>query len=130
MLVVTPDEILREGLRYAGFLKKCDRKDLWKSATNVRRFKSFYGSDPVVYAQIFEDLQTTEFPEARIDTTKLGITLDNFLMGIHFLYVYPTRERNAGMFDVGEQTAAKWGWYFSKKVQALKKQKVCDGSMN
>ena len=118
MLVVTADEILRQGLRHGGF-KKCRQSD-----ANLRRFKSFYGSHPVVYAQIFEDLQTTDIPEARIITTKPGVTLDNFLLAIHFLKVYPTRERSAGMFHMGEQTAAKWGWYFSKKVQALKKHKV------
>ena len=30
--------------------------------TNVGRFKAFYGSEPIVYALIYEDLQFTDNP--------------------------------------------------------------------
>jgi hypothetical protein len=83
---------------------------------------SHYGSLPVVYAQIWEDLQTTGIQEASIAGHKTDSAC--FLLAIHFLKAYPTETEQAGVFRVCEKTARKWGWFFAGKIQALKGSKV------
>jgi hypothetical protein len=77
----TPDEIMSRGLQLIGFEPsrqqgKCD-------ATRTRFFKESFGSKPIVYAQIWEDLQTTANPEAKIDAREVDI--DQLLMALFFL---------------------------------------------
>jgi len=79
-------------------------------------------SNPIVYAQIWEDLQTMEIPEARID--KKTMDLNYFLMGLRFLKRYPTECELAGTFKICEKTARTWAWFYAQKIQALKGQKV------
>jgi hypothetical protein len=112
-------EILSMGLKRAGFDDV--RQQRVKRETNVRRFKSHFGSSPLVYAAIWEDLVTTDIPEARIEATT---DPDKFFLGLYFLKEYPTEEKLAGSFKTCEKTARKWAWYFAIKIQALKKKKV------
>jgi hypothetical protein len=49
----------------------------------VTHFKEFYGSDPVVYVQMWEDLQNTEIPEARVDNEAANI--EYFFMALYLL---------------------------------------------
>jgi hypothetical protein len=119
VVFLTADEFLRHGLMLVGFDVR--RQQRVARATNVGRFKTYYGSDPVVYAAIWEDLNTTENLAARIsDKAKV----DSFLQGIYFLKCYPKEAERAGTFQVCEKTARKWGWYFAQKIQALKEEKV------
>ncbi len=94
MAILTPDEVLETGLNLCGYDR--GRQNKVCRATNLRRFSSHYGSLPIVYAQIWEDLQTTEIAEARIDSVKPCV--DSFLMAIHFLKRYPTEEERGGIF--------------------------------
>lgn len=71
LVVYTPDEILWKGLDLAGF--DISRKRNVNQVQNLERFKAHYGSHPVVYAQIWEDMQTTEIAEARNDTSKVDL---------------------------------------------------------
>jgi hypothetical protein len=119
VVILTADEILSKGLLMVGF--DVSRQQRVKRSTNLERFRSHFGSNPVVYAQIWEDLQTTDLPEARITD---DATVDLFLTGIHFLKIYPTENERSGLFKLCTTTARKWGWYFSLKVQALKGKKV------
>ena len=82
--------------------------------------KGHYGSNPVVYAQIWEDLQ--QMPEALEDTWKMDP--DSFLMALHFLTRYPTEHEQSGIFKICEKTARSWTWIYARKIQALKEQKV------
>jgi hypothetical protein len=66
-------------------------------------FKEFYGSDPVVYAQMWEDLQMTEIPEAHLDINPANN--EYFLMALYLLKCYPTEGWLAGLFKVCEKTA-------------------------
>lgn len=120
MLIVTADDMLRMGLELGGFDAK--RQERVERKTNLRHFNALYGSNPIVYAEIFEDLQTTSIAKARVDSKV--ICVESFLMGIHFLKCYPTEEVRSGVFKVCEKTAQKWGWFYAKKIQALKEQKI------
>jgi hypothetical protein len=105
MLILTAEDILRKGLELGGFDR--DRQKKVRRAQNLERFKSLYGSNPVVYAAIFEDLQMTQIPEARVDPKTLCV--ESFLMAFHFLKCYPTENQLSGLFKICERTARKWG---------------------
>jgi hypothetical protein len=91
MLIVTADEMLERGLELGGYDLRRQSNVLRK--TNLRRFRSLYASNPVVYSQIFEDLQTSENPEARVEGK--DVKLRYFLGSFHFLNCYPTEARSA-----------------------------------
>ncbi len=95
VLILTTDEILRKGLLLVGFDVR--RQQNVKRETNIGRFKTHYGSHPVVLAQIWEDLQTTENPEARISEKA---SADLFLQGMHFLKCYPKETERSGTFKI------------------------------
>lgn len=120
VVILTADEVLQQGLMLSGF--QLHRILNVTRRTNVERFKSHYGSDPVVYAQIWEDLQFTTIPEARIDTSK--VFSSHFMMALCFLKCYPKEAELAGSFSFCETTVRKWQWFFVRKIQALKSEKV------
>jgi transcriptional antiterminator len=86
------------------------------------RFRRFYGSDPIVYSKLFEDLKTMTNVEARIQQEHLS--LDYFLMSIYFLRCYPTELHISALFNVSERTVRKWVWFYVAKIKELKKEKV------
>jgi hypothetical protein len=118
VVILTADEFLRKGLELVGFDHR--RQQQVCRATNLSRFKGHYGSNPNVYAQIWEDLQMTD--EALEDSWKMDP--DSFLMALHFLTRYPTEQEQAGIFKICEKTARSWTWIYARKIQALKKHKV------
>ena len=122
MALVTPDELFRRGLLLGGFNGACI--DNVSRSTSLARFRSLYGSNPIVYAEIWQDLQTTDILDARITTGGVFVNLDSFLLAIYFLNCYPTEPQLAATFKVCEKTARKCCWFFAKKVQALKAAKV------
>lgn len=60
----TADEVMHIGLQYVGYnqrqLQVCRE-------TLLSRFRSHYGSNPIVYSELFEDLKTTLIQNARIE---------------------------------------------------------------
>ena len=118
--VVTADEMLELGLAIGGFstlqVQRASRK------TNVDRFVGKYGSKPLVLCKIWEDLQTTTNVLARIDPSKDD--LSNFLSSMWWIKQYPTEEDRTSFNGRSRTTLRKWGWYFMKKLQAMKAQKV------
>ena len=93
-------------------------------STNLSRFRSHYGSNPIVHSEIREELQTSPIPDARITPNATFVTLDSFPLAICFITCYPTEAQLAGTFKVCETTARNRCWFFAKKVQALKAAKV------
>jgi len=124
LTVLEPSELLREGLHLAGFDGR--RQQSVCRATNLMRFRSFYGSNPLVYVAILEDLQMTDLPDAHVDPAKL--CLPSFLLALNFLREYRMEHQRAGLFKVCERTARKWGWFYARRIQALKEIKVCCGA--
>lgn len=122
-MIVAADEVLFRGLVLVGF--SAIRQGKVSRSTNLGRFRSHYGSNPSVYAKIWEDLQTLPIPEAHIDSREgQFINLDNFLLAMHFLKCYPTETQLAASFKVCEKTAGKCSWFFAQRVRALKTAKV------
>jgi hypothetical protein len=65
MLVVSEATVLRKGLKYAGFGRS--RSASVNLTTSKARFRAFYGSNPIVYAVILHDIQTTDNPDAQVE---------------------------------------------------------------
>ena len=119
VVILTADEILRKGLLLVGFSIR--RQQNVQRKTNIARFKAHFGSDPVVYAHIWEDLHSSENEDLLVSERA---SADSFLQGMHFLKCYPKENEREGTFKTCRTTARKWGWYFAEKVQALKEEKV------
>lgn len=118
VLIATPDEVLRLGLEIVGYDRR--RQERVQQKRNLSRFQSSYGFDPLIYAQIWYDLQT----EGLIDPTQIGVTLENFLYAILYFKTYPTEEQLSGHWGYCEIIVRKWAWFFLEKIAALKYVKI------
>ena len=101
-----PDFVLMQALLMVGFDHHCIQKVL--RTRNVIRFRSFFGSDPIVYyATIWNNLHDETNAHAYIHTPTA--TLKHFLMRsvYFFLKCYPNETQMAGTFRVCEKTAHK-----------------------
>ena len=94
-LVVTPGDILRARLVYAGFdhasqaVNNEDRKIKW--------FKAFYGVAPLTIAAMFEDIRDIE-PHSNVK---------EFLMALNWLFLYDTYPVLSGRWKFSEEYIAK-----------------------
>lgn len=122
--IYAPEDVMSMGLRLVGF----DDRRIQNAGDilNHRRFRAWYGSNPNVYATLWEDLLTTDNVEARLPTKLMGrqAAFNHFLMCLHFLKAYPVEEHRAATFKVCERTSRKWTWYYVQRIAALKEQKV------
>ena len=121
VVVFTPDEILRKGLRLLNYTRKWIQRA--KKECNIECFKGHFGSEPVVVAQIFEDLQRTDITEAYLPPE--DAKLDRFLMAMHHLRKYPTEVEREPIFNIDHMQGWDWVWHFLEKIQALKAVKIC-----
>jgi len=123
ILHYTPEQVLRIGLKTHGVTRQQMERRLKK--TNIADFKSLYGTEPKVLAQIWDDLQTTDIDEAKINATLHdGCNLKYFLRACHFLMRYKTESERKLDTGNGKKTIRKWTWFFLAKIKALKAAKV------
>jgi hypothetical protein len=124
MLILTDDEVLAKGLAMVGYNE--ERQARVKRATNIDRFKDHYGSIPVVYAQLWEDLQMTNIAAARVagSPKKLLKAFKYFMSTLHFLTVYSTESQRGGSFASCERTCRDKSWEFIQKICALMPSKI------
>jgi hypothetical protein len=120
VIILTADEILKHGLHFIGYTSKRIKKA--KRRTNLGRFKGHFGSSPRVIAQIWEDLQRTNIPEAFVPVEKQNF--NHFLMSMHHLKRYPTELEREAIFDISLSQGRDAVWYFVEKIQALKAVKI------
>ena len=118
--IQTPDEILRFGLLLANF--SICKQETVLSEHNIRRFKSHFGSSPLVCAAIWADLISTDIQEARI--IPFAGALDKFFLSLFFLKTCATEEKLSAFSRSCEKVARRWVWFFVSKLQALKTKKV------
>ena len=116
----TPDELMTLGLRLINYTEqKLQRANL---KTNQKRFKDHFGSTPYVCTLIWEDLQTTEIPEARVE--KKDLNIQHFLMSMHFLKLYPKEYEQELTFNVSEKYGREKTWMWVEKIRGLKAEKL------
>jgi hypothetical protein len=118
LLILTPDEVMMEGLVLAGW--DAERLGKRQPETNIDQYNGLYGVEPCVMAQLFEDLQTTIIAEARIE----GINLDKLHWAVHFLYRYPTETENESMWKKCGNTIRSACWFHIEKIRNLKAAKI------
>ena len=127
IFIYTPDQIQRLGLCLIGV--DHTRQKRQNENSNLEDFKAHYCVDPIVVAQIWEELQTTTIKEARIQAKHVhnrnsGCNVKNYLRSIHFLMRYATdRERKCSSGHARE-TIRKWTWFFVEKIAALRAKKI------
>ena len=119
--IYTPEEMLAKGLKVLGW-DKTNMTSRLTTQTKKDRFRGLYGSNPHVVAQIWEDLQTTTFDEARIDLSRRNLL--HFFWAMHFLRKYPKSLDAEQVWKVSENTYVKYSWYYVEKVRALKALKL------
>ena len=120
MVIYTPNEIMKLGLRQFYTVKRIKRA---KTKVNIERFVFWYGAEPKVAAQIFEDLQRLDKEdEAYLPPDDSNIM--HFLMSLHHLKRYPKEMEREALFDIAHCTGRDLVWFYLEKVQGLKKVKI------
>jgi DDE superfamily endonuclease len=126
MDVRPPDEVLELGLLTRGYTQeritknKQERLDEW--------FQVSFGCAPDVVSAMWSDLQTTEIDDARIgdDSVEdyIEISIYDFLNALEFLKCYLPERKREGMTDLSAKTLRQRSWYYCRKLQALKEEKI------
>lgn len=84
--IFSPDQVLVIGLHIAGYKPQQIRRV--KRDTNIDCFKDSFGVAPIVYAQLWRDLQTTSIPTACINIRQKSCTITTFLESIIQIQLY------------------------------------------
>jgi hypothetical protein len=105
--------VLNLGLRFIG---ANDRERGTKLTTRITRFRTFYGSHPLVYSKIWDDLWLYQIDDER----KIGY----FFLSLHFLKEYDKESVLGLTFHRDEETVRDWCWYYAECIQMLKSIKV------
>lgn len=95
----TPVEMFELGLESIGFKGRQMCKN-----TATCRFRTSFGVDPKTCADIFKDLQVTDYTAARIKKPDPIY----FLMALDWLKTYKEENEMAGLWKKDEQTVRKW----------------------
>lgn len=109
--------MLAYGLELIGFDEQ--RQGRVGRKTNLERFGQHYGSTPLVVAALWEKLQTTKRPAARIRVNRRK-DLTHFFQALHWMKCYPREGERSGIFKFCEKTCRKWGWHYTTKISQLK----------
>jgi hypothetical protein len=112
------DEVLQRGLAMVGHGNSKIKRE-----AQLVCFRSSFGCNPVDLAALWEDLQTTSVPAAKVSTSSES-DFANFLWCVHWLKVYDTEANLAGKAGLCECTVRKNHWLYAKKIQALKESRV------
>jgi hypothetical protein len=119
VLIYTADQTLRIGLKMHGYNNLRIRKQPRK--INIEDFKAHFGTEPMVLAQVWEDIQTTIEEPVVASKSSSGATFTRFLQSINFLMRYPTEKERKGP---SRNTIRNWTWFFLQKVGSLRSEKV------
>ena len=120
ILVYTEGEVLRCGLRLAKFTSQRIKRA--KKMTNCTRFAELFGVSATIATQVFHDLQTTVFDDARLE--RIEADLEFYLMTLYFLKNYPKESQIEALFDYSRKWARSMIWFYAKKIQALKQERI------
>ena len=79
-------------------------------ATQIKLFKSCFGSHPLVYSKIWADLRDLD-PE--------HLDMKNFLISIYWVKNYDTETNLEVRFNLSDTTVRKWCKYYSELIYGL-----------
>jgi hypothetical protein len=124
LLILTGNEILRYGLRLLGWTNaQLNRNCKNQRENNMDRFKADFGASPNVVAQIFEDMQRTNLPAAKIHIASMDDAA-HLLYALNFLKEYPTEGQRQNKWHLSDSTLRLNGWDMLLRLQALKSEKI------
>jgi hypothetical protein len=123
--IVTADELVELGL---GIFFDVEQQRIVKKSTNLDRFVAHYGCLPLMCAILWEDLQNTQVPRARVKRS--NAVPRYFLMSLHHLKVYPTELQGEGPWHFTRKSRRKWIKCFLKKIRRHKAEKIVWPSWN
>jgi hypothetical protein len=115
-ILITDQQFLILGLESAGFTAGWERTS---NATNVERFRCWYGPIPKCCEKIWFDLQNTVECCIGSDANPL-----HFLLALRFLKGYPTETELAGTFAMSEKSdSEKMDFILRPENSAAKRRK-------
>jgi DDE superfamily endonuclease len=124
VFILTGDEIMRHGLLLLGYkAEQLDRQSKHRREKHTAMFKGDYGASPQVVARIFEDLQTTNIPSAKIHAANMN-DASHLLYTLAFMKSYPTEQQRANKWHLCDRLLRDNGWDMMKRLQALKATKI------
>ena len=118
-MVVTEKKMMKTGLEVFYSERRIKRA---KRKTNIARFECHFGVSPVIASTVFEDLQLTRNPRARVHPNRVNVVY--FLASLHFLKRYQTEGEQEGVWDRSPKTLRNWSWYYLRRIRALKTEKI------
>ena len=118
MLSISTPDMFALGLQVAGFTLANSQR------TNMIRFLDTYGVHPETLVAILNDLQMSNNPDARVDNPDLV----HFLLTFDWLKSYNTYPNLVSRWKLDEKTISNVVRFYTKKIQALKDEKIvwCD----
>ena len=125
LILETPQDMLEHGVLIAGIAPHVKQRMNEKMKETI--FRSHYGSNQIVVAEIWHDLRTSEDPSLRLSPSENTASgLKKFLVSLFFMTTYPknsylvaTRFRQCERVSRGEHV---WKWI--QKIQGLKVKKI------
>ena len=114
--IITPSQVLSRGLALVGF--PLERQKVRRSK-NLERFLSHFGSVPLVYSTIWCDLQK----HSLVDVED-GATLEDFLVAVYFLKVYPKESQAEGCLKLSDTHIRKLIWKYVPIIGQLLSTKI------
>jgi hypothetical protein len=120
IVYTTKNEVLKTGLRLVNFTSKRVKKA--KRVVNEHRFQQQFGVSAEIAVKVFHDLQTTIFEDAHVEASDADIRY--FLLALYFLKNYPKEYQTEAIFDWSPKWARDKYWFWCKKIQGLKVEKI------
>jgi len=109
---LTKKDLLSVGLFHAGF--DHSRQNKVKDATNIDRFKAFYGLEPTTLVPVFTKVKD-KFPDA---------TFHHLLITMNWLTLYDTYLVLSGRWGLHHDTIGKLVWRYARMIQSFLNDKV------
>lgn len=103
--------ILAVGLHIAGY-----KSQRYAKRTQIKRFKSMYGTYPIVVQQLWEKLQANQ--------TSKKLKMDYIFWALFFLRKYPRQDELETKLERDPVTLRKWIWTIIYGLQDLKAEYV------
>jgi hypothetical protein len=119
-VAVTADKFLQYGIDLIGYNDRQQSGMSW--AVKQDNFRLHFGSQPHVIEKIWDDLLKTTNPAAQVDEESRDPV--KFLMAHYFLHMYPKERAMPPLFHLCRNTIRTWVWYFIRKMEALKDNKI------
>ena len=119
--IVTVQHMLLVGLEL--FYKPDRIARVVNLSTNIDRFNTKFGVQPVTACMLYEDLQKTNIDDARIDEPD-KTTLKFFLISLYFLRKYPTEDILESTLDFSPRYISGVAWQYVYRIQAMKAEKI------